>query len=47
MQLEERVMRVIRKYRIIVDDDALVKAHIKPEFIGKKRKWSFSLVFVI
>jgi hypothetical protein len=46
-QLEERVVRVLKKHRIIIDDDALVKASIKPEFISKKRKWSFSLVFVI
>jgi hypothetical protein len=46
-QLEERVVRVLKKHKIIVDDDALVKANIKPEFISKERKWSFSLAFVI
>lgn len=33
--------------RIIPHEDSLVKSRIKPQYLAKKRSWSFSTIFVI
>ena len=36
----------IRK-NLIPDKDSLVQSRIKPQYLSKKRSWSFSIIFVV
>ena len=41
------VLSFLLKNRIIPHEDSLVKSRIKPQYLSKKRSWSFSTIFVI
>jgi hypothetical protein len=43
----KKVVRILIKNRIIPDEETLVKSRIKPQYLSKKRSWSFSTIFVI
>jgi len=47
IQIYEKIVKILKKYQLIPDEDSLVKTKIKPQFLTKKRKWSFSIIFVI
>lgn len=43
----KRVIQILIRHKIIPDENALVKSRIKPQYLSKKRSWSFSTIFVI
>lgn len=43
----DRVVMILKKYRIIPHEGNLIKTKIKPQYLNKKRKWSFSTIFVV
>lgn len=43
----EKVVVILKKYRIIPHEGTLIKSKIKPQYLNKKRKWTFSTIFVI
>ena len=45
--LFKNVLSFLIKHRIVPHEDSLVKSRIKPQFLSKKRSWTFSTIFVI
>jgi hypothetical protein len=45
--LFRRAVHLLIKNKVIPDEERLVKSKIKPQYLNKKRKWSFSTIFVI
>lgn len=45
--LNEIVIRILKKNKVIPHSNSLVQSKIKPQYLSKKRKWSFSMIFVI
>lgn len=45
--LFKNVVAILIKNKIIPAEDSLVKSRIKPQYLSKKRSWSFSTIFVI
>jgi hypothetical protein len=43
----KQVVAYLIRSRIIPDENSLVKSRIKPQYLSKKRSWSFSTIFVI
>lgn len=43
----EKVVFILKKYKVIPHERGLVKSKIKPQYLSKKRKWSFSTMFVV
>jgi hypothetical protein len=46
-QLYKHAVTLLIKHKVIPDEVRLVKSKIKPQFLNKKRIWSFSIVFAI
>jgi hypothetical protein len=46
-EMIERVVFVLKKFKVIPHERSLVKSKIKPQYQSKKRKWSFSTMFVV
>ena len=42
-----RVVRILNRYKLIPHEGSLVNSKIKPQYLSKKRKWSFSAIFVV
>ena len=42
-----RVVKTLESSKLIPDKDSLVKSKTKPQYLSKKRQWSFSTIFVI
>ena len=38
---------VAEKYKIIPNEKSLVQSKIKPQYLSKRRLWSFSTIFVL
>lgn len=45
--LFKEALSFLLRNRIIPHEDSLVKSRIKPQYLAKKRSWSFSTIFVI
>ena len=46
-ELFDRVVFILKKYNVIPHEDSLVKSKTKPQYLSKKRQWSFTTIFVI
>lgn len=46
-KIYEKVLKILKRFQLIPDEDSLVKTKIKPQFLSKKRRWSFSIIFVV
>jgi hypothetical protein len=45
--LLERVVFILKRYKVIPHEDSLIKSKTKPKYLNKKRQWEFSAIFVI
>ena len=45
--LINRVVKTLTNYKLIPDENSLVQSKTKPQYLSKKRQWSFSTIFVI
>ncbi len=47
VRINEKVIKILKKNNVIPDEKRLIHSKIKPQFLSKKRIWSFSTIFVI
>lgn len=47
IRIQEKVKKILRKYRLINNEDLFVMSNIRPVFLINSRKWSYSMIFAI
>jgi hypothetical protein len=47
VRIFEKVIRILKKNKVIPDEKRLIQTKIKPQYLSKKRSWSFSNIFLI
>ena len=45
--LLNNVVKILKSYKLIPNEHTLVKSKTKPQYLSKKRQWSFSAIFVV